>query len=137
MIHDPIYQRRELSRIAKFACLDRLKHSPEVGIQLKARAIQMVMSEIIHILAQIAEQEDITLANFACDLDVRAIASANDQATIEHEFHVRGAGGFGAGGGDVLADVGRGDDDLAFGDVVVFNEDDFEQVADVGVVVDY
>jgi len=67
---------------------------------------------------------------------VGAVAGADDEAAVEDELHVAGAAGLGAGGGDVLADVGGRGDDFGFADVVVLDEDDFEEVADVFVVVD-
>jgi hypothetical protein len=52
--------------------------------------------------------------------------SADDEAAVQDELHIAGAAGFGTGGGDMLADVGRGRDDFGFADVVVLDEDDLE-----------
>jgi hypothetical protein len=46
------------------------------------------------------------------DLDVGAVQGADGQRAVERELHVAGARGLGAGGGDLLGQVGGRDDDL-------------------------
>ena len=61
---------------------------------------------------------------------------AEDEAAVHRELHVRGAAGLRAGSGDVLRDVGGGDDDLRQRDVVVGQERDLQMLTDIGVAVD-
>ena len=58
-------------------------------------------------------------------------------APLSAELHVAGAGGLRAGGGDLLREVGGGDDDLGQADAVVRQEDDLQPVADQRVGVDH
>ncbi len=67
---------------------------------------------------------------------VGAITSPNDQAAVEHEFHVAGPRGFGAGGGDVLANVRGWGEDLGFADIVILDVDNLEEITDILVIVD-
>ncbi len=56
------------------------------------------------------------------DLDVGAVERTDGQRAVHGELHVAGAGCFLAGGGDLLAQVGRGINLLPQGDVVVGKE---------------
>mmetsp|Transcript_163899 Transcript_163899/g.398296 ORF Transcript_163899/g.398296 Transcript_163899/m.398296 type:complete len:552 (-) Transcript_163899:1084-2739(-) len=82
-----------------------------------------------------AEDEHRVLPALLADLDVGAVHGADDEAAVHHELHVRGAAGLRAGGGDVLGDVGRGDDVLRHAHAVVGHERDLQVGGDVGVVV--
>jgi hypothetical protein len=55
-----------------------------------------------------AEDEDVVVADLLADLDVGAVVGADGQRAVERELHVAGARGFGAGGGDLLRQVGPG-----------------------------
>ena len=57
-------------------------------------------------------------------------------APFSDELHVAGAGGFHAGGRDLLGEVGGGNDHLGEADIVVGQEHDLELAADRGIVVD-
>ncbi len=83
-----------------------------------------------------AEDEDVVGADFLEDFDVGAVEGADGERAVEGELHVAGAGGFLARGGDLLGDIGGGDDALGERDAVVGEEDDLEFVADARVVVD-
>lgn len=67
---------------------------------------------------------------------VCTVASTDDQASVEHEFHVAGAAGFGTGCGDMLADIRCRGDDLRLADVVILDVDHLQQITDVFVMVD-
>src|SRR5690606_2243572 len=69
-------------------------------------------------------------------LHVGTVEGADGQRAIEGELHVAGAGGFHAGGGNLLGQVRGGDDHLGQADVVVGQEDHLELAAQGGVVVD-
>ena len=79
-----------------------------------------------------AEDEDIVVADLLVDLDIGAVERADGQRAVERQLHVAGAGGFDAGGRDLLGQVGRGHDHLGQRDVVVRQEDDLERPRTVG-----
>lgn len=135
VIGDGTAQGGEAVRVAEGAVLDGVEDLGEVRVELET-AVVVGVAEVFDVLGEIAEEEDVGLADFAGDFDVGSVAGADDQAAVEDEFHVAGATGFRACGGDVLADVrGRGDD-FGLAHVVIFNVDDLQEVADVLVVVD-
>mmetsp|Transcript_93814 Transcript_93814/g.195689 ORF Transcript_93814/g.195689 Transcript_93814/m.195689 type:complete len:706 (-) Transcript_93814:403-2520(-) len=89
-----------------------------------------------NICLQASEDEHGVLATLLSNLNVGAIHSADDQATVHHKLHVGGATSLGAGGGDVLGDVGGRDDGLSRSHRVIGDEGNLEVRRDVGVVVD-
>jgi hypothetical protein len=115
----------------------------------------MRVAQVFDIFGEVAEEEDVVLADFAGDFDldtyisknsngirpsethISTIAGTNNQSTVQAELHVRGSGGFGTSSGDVLADVAGGADDLSLADIVVFQENDLQQVTNVLVAVDH
>ena len=82
-----------------------------------------------------AEDEDVVVADFFEDLDIGSIERADGESAVEGELHVAGAGGFLASGGDLLAQIGGGDDALGDGDAVVRDEDDLQLATDAGIMV--
>ena len=80
-----------------------------------------------------AEEEEVLLARFLGHLDGRAVAGADGQRAVHHELHVAGAAGLIARGGDLVGDVGGGDQALGQRDAVVGQEHDFEPPAHGGV----
>ncbi len=82
------------------------------------------------------EEEEVVIADEAPDLDVGAVVGADGQRPVEGELHVAGAGGLLAGQGDLLGQVGRRDDLLGEGDVVVGREADDQLPLDQRVIVD-
>jgi hypothetical protein len=82
------------------------------------------------------EDEDVLVAHLLADLDVGAVERADGQRAVEGELHVAGARGLLAGGGDLLREVGAGNDLLGQRDAVVGQEGDLEPAADARVVID-
>ena len=70
------------------------------------------------------------------DFDVGAVERADGERAVQRELHVAGAGGLGARRGNLLRQVGRGNDVLGGLDVVVRDEHDLQQAVDRRVVVD-
>ena len=66
---------------------------------------------------------------------VGPVAGADDQPTVEHELHVTGTTGLCPRRGDVFADVRGRTYDLTLADVVVWDEDDLQQVSHILVVI--
>ena len=54
-----------------------------------------------------AEDEDVVGSDVLADFDVGAVERADRERAVERELHVAGAGGFHAGGRDLLGKVGR------------------------------
>ena len=68
--------------------------------------------------------EDIVVlrAGLLHDLHIGAVQGAQGHGAAEHQLHISRAGGLGARGGDLLGDVGGGDDVLGVGAVIVLYE---------------
>ena len=106
---------------------------------LLARMFQLVETNQITVpLYDPATVPDTSVSNadFLRDFDVGTVDGTEQQTTVETELHVRRTGRLRSGGGDVLADVGRGNEDLSEGYGVVGEEVKAEKVLGVGVVVD-
>ena len=82
-----------------------------------------------------AEDEDVVRPDFLQDFNVGTVESADGEGTVEGEFHVAGAGGFFARRGDLLGEIGSGNDALGDGDAIVWHEDDLQLAADARVMV--
>ena len=75
-------------------------------------------------------------ADLLADLHVRAVQRADGQRAVHRELHVAGAGGFLAGGGDLLGQIGRRVDALPVADIEVRQVHHLEPVADRAVAID-
>lgn len=135
MVHDAIDESAECICVTEHAVLDGVEHILKVGVELEL-GVEVGVAEILDIFREVAKQEDVLLANLSCDLDVRPVAGSDDQTAVQDELHVGSTGSFGSRSGNVLADVAGGNDDLGLGYIVIFEEDDLEEVSDVGIVVD-
>mmetsp|Transcript_9191 Transcript_9191/g.25696 ORF Transcript_9191/g.25696 Transcript_9191/m.25696 type:complete len:389 (-) Transcript_9191:1423-2589(-) len=125
----------EALEVAKGAALDVARGGKEVlrGLEL---ALAPLLPQARHPVRRGPEEEEVLLAHALPDLHVGTVQRANEQAAVHLELHVARAGGFRAGGGDVLAQLRGRDELLGQGDVVVGHEVDPHQVFHVGVVVD-
>ena len=88
------------------------------------------------LLDGVAKNEDVVIADFFMDLDVGSIKGADGDGAVEGELHVAGARGFFACCGDLLREVGCGNDALRKRNAVVWQEGNFDQVFDAWVGVD-
>ena len=70
------------------------------------------MAAASHRFRSQAEEKEIFFAGFFRHLDGRAVARADGQRSIQHEFHVACAAGFIAGSGNLIGDIGGGDQPL-------------------------
>lgn len=64
----------------------------------------------LHIRHPHAEDEEILLSSLFCHLHIGTIHGADGEGTIQHELHVTSARGLSARCGDLLGQVGSGDD---------------------------
>jgi hypothetical protein len=69
MLNNPIHESREVIGIAKGALLDGVEDVAEGFIKLVS-PIHVSVTEILHVLRQIAEEEDVVLANFSRDFNL-------------------------------------------------------------------
>src|SRR6202044_2736503 len=83
-----------------------------------------------------AEDRDVLGADMVADFNIGAVQRADGQRAVERELHVAGAGGFHAGGRNLLGQVGGGNDHLGEADIVVGEERDLQASGDHGIVVD-
>ena len=65
-----------------------------------------------HLIRGEAKEEEVLFPGFLRHLDSRAIARADGQRAVHHEFHVAGAAGFVAGGRDLVGDIAGWDQAL-------------------------
>ena len=70
------------------------------------------------------------------DFDIGAVERADGDGAVQRELHVAGAGGFHAGSGNLLGEIGGRDDHLGQADIIVRQERDLEPAGDHRVVVD-
>jgi hypothetical protein len=70
------------------------------------------------------------------DLDIGAVERADGQRAVQRELHVAGAGGFHAGGRDLLGEVGGRNDHFGEADIVVGRNTTFSRPRDRRIVVD-
>jgi hypothetical protein len=94
-------------------------------------------AQLADLLGLQAEDEEVLATDGLGHLDVGAVPGADGECAVEGELHVAGARGLGAGGGDLLGEIGRGDDGLGQRDAVVGQEDELEPVAHARVAVDH
>ena len=90
----------------------------------------------IDLIHGVAEDILVLPAGLLRDLHIGAVQRTQRYGAVEHQLHVAGAGGFRTGRGDLLGNVGGGDDMLGVGAVVVLNEYHFQLVGHGGVAVD-
>lgn len=143
----------ERPRVPERVRLDAVEDRAEVRVQ-RVRGVRVRVPQVLDLLGEVAEEEDVVLADLARDFDLEALAArswacaegrgtyigtvagSDDQTAVQHELHVARARCLGSGGGDVLADVAGWDDDLGLADVVVLDEDDFQEISNILVIVD-
>jgi hypothetical protein len=81
MLFDRRNQGRERGGIAKRALLDSVEYTLQLRVQLEA-AIEVSMAEVLHIFCEVAEEEDVLLANLTSNFDLeKELASGNSIAT--------------------------------------------------------
>src|SRR5690606_14364369 len=82
------------------------------------------------------EDEHVVVADLFAHFHVGAVQGADGEGPVEGELHIAGAGGFHAGGGNLLGQVGGGNDHFGQADVVVGQEHHLELATQGRVVVD-
>ena len=105
-----------------------------VVIHIPGAVIVLAGVDLLHGCA-----EDILVfdAGFLDDLHIGTVQSAQGHSAVEHQLHVAGAGGLRAGRGDLLGNVGGGDDMLGVGAVVVLHEHHFHLIVHLRIIVNH
>ena len=94
-----------------------------VGVVVVPRAVTL-RPERGNLLDREAEDENILIPDLLADLDVGAVERADGERAVQRKFHVAGARGFLAGGGNLLGEVGGRNDLLGERHAVVRQERD-------------
>ena len=89
-----------------------------------------------HLGRGVAKDENIVGAHVLLQLDIGAVKGADGQGAVERKLHVAGSRRLGAGGGNLLGQVGRRDDELGQTNAVVRDKHHLEQVSHPGVGID-
>lgn len=76
MVNNAINKSRELASVTKFSRFDHLEDILQISVYFESGAIKMVVSEIIDVFRQVAEEENVVFTNLSCDFDIGTIAGA-------------------------------------------------------------
>lgn len=154
-IDEHLHKLVERRGVAKGATAQSLDDKVKVRIE-RTQTIADRMTDGIDLIRGGAKDEHVFLANLVTDLNVGTVQSTQDKSSVEDKLHVARenalvmlnffffkmlkkaprAGCLCARRRNVLRNVTRGDDNLGKGNIVVCKEDNLEEVADLGVVVD-
>ena len=120
------------------AAADGLQHRLQARVPVvDAQRLVAAFAQRRDLVRTVAEDEDVFVADALADLDVGAVVGADGQRAVQRELHVAGARGLGAGGGDLLRQVGAGHDELGHRHAVVRHEHHLQPAAQARVVVDH
>ncbi len=73
MLDDAVDQSTELASVAESPVADRVEDAIQLRVKLEA-AVEVVMAQVLDVFCEIAEEEDVVLADFASDL-VKAVSA--------------------------------------------------------------
>ena len=92
--------------------------------------------EFLHLLNGMAEDEDVLVAHFFGDFYVRTVQRTDGQRAVQRQLHVTGAGGLFTGRGNLLGNVRRRNQHLCRRHAVIRQEDHFQLIAHLRIVID-
>ena len=69
MVGDAVAEGGEAGCVAKHVGFDGVEDFGEVGVELEGSVV-VGMAEVFHVFGQVAEEEDVGFADFACDFDL-------------------------------------------------------------------
>ena len=70
VVDDAVAEGREAARVAEHAALDRVEDFGEIRVQLERPAVVVRVPQVFDVFGQVAEEEDVRFADFACDFDL-------------------------------------------------------------------
>lgn len=100
------------------------------------RGIVSLSPKLFDLVGKHTEKENVAVADFLMDFDVRTVERADGERAVDHKLHIARAACFFACERNLLADFCCRHDDFGKGYAVVFKEHDFESALDVRIVVD-
>src|SRR5262252_7083745 len=92
--------------------------------------------QLVDLFGSETKNENIIVAYLLSDLNVGAVHGADDERTVESEFHVARSGSFGPGCRDLFRELGGREDPLSQRDTVVSEEHYPKHCANVLIAVD-
>ena len=107
-----------------------------IGLKNAHGVVGALLIEPLHRVGTHSENVDVVLSHLIVNFHVGAVHGADGQRTVHHELHVTGAAGLLARRGELLADLGGGNEHLGGGYVVVLNVDDLDHLSGPGRCVD-
>jgi len=72
MVGDCLDDSIKVIRFTECTITDGLEDTLELGVNFKTRAILVSVTQVLNILGQITKEEDVVLADFASDFNLRA-----------------------------------------------------------------
>ena len=120
------------SLLAEVIRENQVEARPRLGFVLVVPQRIVTAPRLGHLLRRQAEQEEVFLAGLLGHFDGGAIAGADRQGTVHHEFHVAGAARLVARRGDLLRDVGRGNQPLSQSHAVIGQKNHLQFAPDSG-----
>jgi hypothetical protein len=69
VLNDAVDESREFLSVAESAVVDVVEDNGELGIELVV-AVEMGMSEVLDVFCEVAEEEDVVLADLTGDFDL-------------------------------------------------------------------
>lgn len=76
MVDDAVEQGTEALGITECALVNRVEDGRELGVELVVR-VEMGVAEVFDVFCQVAEQEDVLLADFSGNLDLAGCQSSD------------------------------------------------------------
>lgn len=93
VVPDGVKKRLVDMAIAKAARTNLAEHIRKRRALLvdRDRVVHVLVADLLDVGREVAEEEHVLLADLLRDLDVRAVDSADEQAAVQAELHVRRA----------------------------------------------
>lgn len=122
--------------VTEEAGFDGLEDSVQFSTEIVSLTLIKLLSDFVYAINSFSENEHVLFTYLFSNLDVGAIHGTNDETTVHNEFHVRCSRGLSTSSGNMLGEFGSWDNDLSARHVVIWQEDDLEEISNVVVVVD-
>uniref|UniRef100_A0A1Y1L8Q7 Uncharacterized protein n=1 Tax=Photinus pyralis TaxID=7054 RepID=A0A1Y1L8Q7_PHOPY len=124
----------EVVRGAKRALFNLVEDLVEVGIDCVG-AVSMSMAEVLDVLGEVTKEEDVAFTDFTRNLNVGAVAGANDEAAVEDKLHVASSRGLCSSGRNMFANVRSRANHFRLAHVIILQENNLEQVTNILVLI--
>jgi len=122
--------------VTEEAGLDGVENSLQSTADVVSSTLVHFLLASLNTLNILTKDEHVLLSNLLCDLDICTIHGTNNEATVHDELHIRSTRCFSTSRRNMLRKLRSWNDDLSGRNVVVWQEDDLEKVANLVIVVD-